>query len=502
MRRDERRHPPRRHRDASCCSSGSSRSSPTSRSCAADSLAERPAQRRASSSRDIRRAARPDRHGRRRRRSRSRCRPTTSSSTSACTRPRPRRCSRTSSATSRSSSARSASRRRTRPSSPAATFQLHDQQPRRHRSRQRQPAARSCSRCREGAAGRPRPRSHGQRGSVVVLDVQTGGVVAVYSNPTFDPNLLASHDAKSGAGAYVPARRDPTTRCSPARGASSIPPGSTFKTVTASIALDRTTSTSTSSFPSSTEHPAAADERRRCSNFGGERCGGSLATSFIESCNTTFGQVGLDLGETVRDGHPAVRRAAPQPPADPTSTRRSSRASDPTPGTFQHNQPTFAQAAIGQGTGRGHAARDGARRRVGRERRRDPRAARRRLRRGPDGNGRGATFEPKEWRRAMDPATAATLTRVHARRSSTTAAPAPRADPGRPGRGQDRHRGDARRRAAARVVHRVRAGRRTRSTRSRCSSSTAASRRDAEATGGRVAAPIAAQVLADVAAAP
>ena len=50
----------------------------------------------------------------------------------------------------------------------------------------------------------------GRRGSVVVLDVATGSIVAAYSNPTFDPNQLASHDTKA-AGAYFTAlNADPT----------------------------------------------------------------------------------------------------------------------------------------------------------------------------------------------------------------------------------------------------------------------------------------------------
>ena len=65
----------------------------------------------------------------------------------------------------------------------------------------------------------------GQRGIVVVLDVQTGGVVAMYSNPTFDPNPLATHDTKKAqTRVRVPASPRPTNRCSPARGASSTRP--------------------------------------------------------------------------------------------------------------------------------------------------------------------------------------------------------------------------------------------------------------------------------------
>ncbi len=36
----------------------------------------------------------------------------------------------------------------------------------------------------------------GQAGSIVVLDVRSGAVVAMYSEPAFDPNALASHDVE------------------------------------------------------------------------------------------------------------------------------------------------------------------------------------------------------------------------------------------------------------------------------------------------------------------
>ena len=91
-------------------------------------------------------------------------------------------------------------------------------------------------------------------GTVVVLDVRTGAVVAMYSNPTFDPNPLAIARPKKAQAVrtFLLARPDKPLLARAWR--ELYPPGSTFKTVTASIALTPT-STSTSSSPVVTELP-------------------------------------------------------------------------------------------------------------------------------------------------------------------------------------------------------------------------------------------------------
>ena len=43
----------------------------------------------------------------------------------------------------------------------------------------------------------------GRDGAIVVLDPTTGAVLAMYSNPTYDPNPLAANDATTVANAYA-----------------------------------------------------------------------------------------------------------------------------------------------------------------------------------------------------------------------------------------------------------------------------------------------------------
>jgi penicillin-binding protein A len=184
----------------------------------------------------------------------------------------------------------------------------------------------------------------GRRGTVVVLDVQTGAIVAAYSNPTFDPNPLTSHDAKKAQQVRTLYLLDPTQPLLARAWRETYPPGSTFKTVTASIAIQDNVDVN-KQFPFLSQLPLPQTVRT-LKNFGGEVCGGSLLEGFVVSCNTTFGQVGLDLGEQFAAGIKrfTINTAPPRSDLDPQIAP----SAGPKEGTFKNDMPSFAQGAIGQ----------------------------------------------------------------------------------------------------------------------------------------------------------
>jgi peptidoglycan glycosyltransferase len=71
------------------------------------------------------------------------------------------------------------------------------------------------------------------------------------------------------------------------------PPGSTFKIITATSALENGVAKTTDTFPVQT---AATLEGVELQNANGESCGGTLAVSFALSCNSVFAPLGAKLG--------------------------------------------------------------------------------------------------------------------------------------------------------------------------------------------------------------
>lgn len=184
-----------------------------------------------------------------------------------------------------------------------------------------------------------------QRGSVVLLDVKTGGIVAMYSNPSFDANPFVSHDNKIAQAFFTAVQQNPDHPALPRAYRERFPPGSSFKTVTASVALEDGVATPDTNFAVRTQIPLPQSSNT-LKNFSNESCGGTLVDSFRQSCNTTFGQLGLQLGDQFVPGM-AKFGIGQSPPIDVSPGAIPSVG--PPAGSFASNQPQFALAGIGQG---------------------------------------------------------------------------------------------------------------------------------------------------------
>jgi len=125
-----------------------------------------------------------------------------------------------------------------------------------------------------------------QRGAVVALDPSTGAILALVSKPSFDPNVLAGHSTPAVNDAYRALDADPSHPLLNRALRETYPPGSTFKLIDAAAALPLTLP-----LPGSSSSIA---------NFGGEACGPgatvTLADALRTSCNTAFAQLGIGLG--------------------------------------------------------------------------------------------------------------------------------------------------------------------------------------------------------------
>lgn len=136
-------------------------------------------------------------------------------------------------------------------------------------------------------------------GAVVALEPSTGKVLAMVSNPTYDPDLLASHRFGKVQQSWAALNKD-RNRPLLNRGIQEVyPPGSTFKLVTAAAALSSGQYT-----PDTKVKGGASLDLPQTStdliNDGGNNCGGdpiTLTQALEVSCNVSFGDIGLRLGD-------------------------------------------------------------------------------------------------------------------------------------------------------------------------------------------------------------
>lgn len=135
----------------------------------------------------------------------------------------------------------------------------------------------------------------GRFGAVVAIDPVTGEILAMYSNPSFDPNRVADNDGGLANEAWtelVNAEGNPL-RAKAYR--DRFFPGSTFKVVTAANALEaRVVSPIAPEFEVTDRYQPPLTERG-IANFGGSSCGGNLVELLVVSCNSGFAEIGAEL---------------------------------------------------------------------------------------------------------------------------------------------------------------------------------------------------------------
>jgi peptidoglycan glycosyltransferase len=137
-----------------------------------------------------------------------------------------------------------------------------------------------------------------QKGAAVAIDPKTGAVLAMVSKPSFDPNKIASHDVDAANKAYGNAINDPGNPMSNRAAREIYPPGSTFKLVTASAAL-QDEGLNPDSMVDSPNRLLLPDTSTYLYNENRESCGGARITlthALDVSCNTAFAQLGLKVG--------------------------------------------------------------------------------------------------------------------------------------------------------------------------------------------------------------
>src|SRR5207253_5701361 len=133
----------------------------------------------------------------------------------------------------------------------------------------------------------------GKCGAVVALEPSTGRVLAMATNPTYNPNLIERHFAQA-TRTTAPCGAPLLNRAT----AGKYQPGSTFKMVTASAALDTGRFTPSSPF----YDPGYCEEYgKRVRNAGNpeapETFGSvDLSTGFEHSINSVFCNVGKTIG--------------------------------------------------------------------------------------------------------------------------------------------------------------------------------------------------------------
>ena len=185
-------------------------------------------------------------------------------------------------------------------------------------------------------------------GAVAAINPKTGAILALSSVPSYDPNQLASSSA-SVQNSYATSLSNNSLQPELDQALNeTYPPGSTFKIVTSATALTNgiggqtitPTSTITNAPLTTLTLPQSTST---ISNSGGETCqSNELEVAFAQSCNTVYGYVGMQVGESALT---SMAESFGFNKTGPTVPMQASTSAFPASGL---SQAQLAQSAIGQ----------------------------------------------------------------------------------------------------------------------------------------------------------
>lgn len=183
-----------------------------------------------------------------------------------------------------------------------------------------------------------------REGSVVALDPRDGSILGFWSFPSYDPNTVSSNDSDISKSAWELLNAAPGTPMRAHMYQDRYFPGSTFKVVTGGIGLETGKVTNTDPVYPFVSSYTPQDTNKPIRNFGGETCGGPLPEILRVSCNSSFAQMGAETigavdmvagtGKWGFNSAPRIDLPDPAKSVFPTDVGR--------------NQPKLAQSSIGQ----------------------------------------------------------------------------------------------------------------------------------------------------------
>jgi penicillin-binding protein A len=205
-----------------------------------------------------------------------------------------------------------------------------------------------------------------QDGAIVVENVTTGGILAMYSNPTYTNNILATPDLATKdltkeQAAHAAYATDPDHEgflaYPPLAYWDPLFPGSTFKVVTSTAVYNLKPTLAGFDFKVSgcTGKTAIVGTTHQICNdattaSAAEPCGGTLTKLLPESCDPAYAMLGIHLGATALYQQATLFGYNSVPPIDEYPVQASTFPSLKQLAPTKTGAPGLALAAFGQGT--------------------------------------------------------------------------------------------------------------------------------------------------------